>query len=92
MNIFVLYADARYMTIMSLQSQLMNFTHFAIAVQICGKAVREMANKDRITELENELKLMKEQLYRLCACLYPQALEQEELEFIVTGKRKGGAE
>lgn len=51
-----------------------------------------MANKDRITELENELKLMKEQLYRLCACLYPQALEQEELEFIVTGKRKGGAE
>ena len=50
-----------------------------------------MANKDRITELENELKLMKMQLYRLCSCLYPQALGQEELEFIVTGKRKGGA-
>ena len=48
-----------------------------------------MANKDRITELENELNLMKEQLYRLCACLYPQALGEEDFEYIITGKRKG---
>lgn len=51
-----------------------------------------MDNKDRITELENELNLMKMQLYRLCACLYPQALGKEELEYIATGKQKGGAE
>lgn len=51
-----------------------------------------MANKDRITELENELILMKMQLYRLCACLYPQALSERELKFIVTGKHKGGEE
>ena len=49
-----------------------------------------MTNKDRTTELENELKLMKEQLYRLCACLYPQALGEDDLEYIATGKRKGG--
>lgn len=51
-----------------------------------------MTNQNRITELENELNLMKEQLYRLCACLYPQALGEDELEYIATGKRKGGKE
>lgn len=51
-----------------------------------------MAKKDRIAELENELNLMKEQLYRLCACLYPQALGKDELEYIATGKQKDGAE
>lgn len=51
-----------------------------------------MANKDRITELENELNLMKMQLLRLCACLYPQALGEEDLKFILTGKQKGDAE
>lgn len=51
-----------------------------------------MTDKERIIELENELILMKMQLYRLCACLYPQALSERELKFIVTGKHKGGEE
>lgn len=51
-----------------------------------------MANKDRITELENELNLMKEKLYRLCACLYPHALGKDDLEYIATGKKEGGEE
>lgn len=49
-----------------------------------------MANKDQITELENELNLMKERFYRLCACLYPHALGKDDLEYIVTGKKDGG--
>lgn len=51
-----------------------------------------MNNEERIAELENELNSMKEQLYRLCACLYPQALGKDELEYITTGKQKGSAE
>lgn len=51
-----------------------------------------MTNEDRITELENELILMKMQLYRLCACLYPQALSEREIRYIVTGKQKGSKE
>lgn len=46
----------------------------------------------RVIELENELNLMKEQLDRLCGCLYPQALGKDDLEYIATGKQKGGAE
>lgn len=51
-----------------------------------------MANKDRITELENELKLMKMQLLRLCSCLYPHELGEDELKYILTGKQEGDAE
>lgn len=47
---------------------------------------------NRVTELENELNLMKEQLFRLCGCLYPQALGKDDLDYIVTGKHKGGEE
>lgn len=50
-----------------------------------------MANEDRIIELENELNLLKEQLYRLCGCLYPQALGKDDLEYITTENQKGGA-
>ena len=58
--------------------------------------VREEINKTPTTEkaqnadLENELSMIKEQLYRLCACLYPQALGKDELEYIATGKQTGG--
>lgn len=44
-----------------------------------------MTDKEQITKLENELNLMKEQLYRLCACLYPHALGKDDLEYIATG-------
>lgn len=49
-----------------------------------------MTNNDRIAELENELKLMKEQLFRLCSCLYPHALGKDDLEYIATGEQEEG--
>lgn len=51
-----------------------------------------MTNEERIAELENELNLMKEKLYRLCACLYLQALGEDELKYIATGNQKGSTE
>lgn len=47
---------------------------------------------NHVTELENELNSMKEQLYRLCGCLYPQVLGKDDLEYVATGKKEGDAE
>lgn len=51
-----------------------------------------MTNQNRINELENEFNLLKEQFYRLCSCLYPQALGECDLEYIATGEQEEGAE
>ena len=51
-----------------------------------------MTDQNRINELENELNSLKKQFYRLCSCLCPQALGECDLEYIVTGEQKEGAE
>ena len=48
-------------------------------------------NEERINQLVNELNSMKKQLLRLCFCLYPQALGEDGLKFILTEKQEGGS-